>query len=283
LRLIPLDPSLPKLRMRGYSIRNVLKWFREQDIDYSKYRADFVPHPKTHLWSSIFIVNSKGVFGEVIRGGHQQLTQGFYEGKKPITFSFDFSNWKFSESNEGAEEHAREILAGIKVEDNDKKNLIKERVDGEFVGDYLQGYFESVKSEEQGLWFIDYNRILGNLYDEFLPVIDHAGSENVVSGQVASVGKVSGRVRIVADEDVEKVNLSLDEILVCDMTTPEYFNIMQQAGGVITNSGGALSHAGIVAREMGKPCIVGTDNATEVLQEGEMIELDAENGVVRRL
>lgn len=55
---------------------------------------------------------------------------------------------------------------------------------------------------------------------------------------------------------------------------------MQQACGIITNRGGVLSHAGIIARELGKPTILATGNATEVLRNGDMIELDADKGIV---
>jgi len=283
LRLIPLDSELPKLRMRGHKVRDVIKWFKEQDIDYSRYKADFVPHPETPIFSSIFVVNSKGIFGEIIRGGHHQLTQGFHDEGKPIVFSFDLDEWKFSEEDLGIKEHVEEMIVKIKVEGDEKKRLLSSEMRAQFTGDYLRGYFETVKSKEQGLWFIDYNRTLADLYEESLPVIQHAGDQGVLSGQVASTGKVSGRVRIISPEEVEGTTLNQNEILVCDVTTPDYFNIMQQAVGIVTNGGGVLSHAGIIAREMGKPCIVGTNDATEVLREGDLIELDADKGVVRKL
>jgi pyruvate,water dikinase len=66
------------------------------------------------------------------------------------------------------------------------------------------------------------------------------------------------------------------------MTTPDYFVLMQQAGGIITAGGGMLSHAAIVARELGKPCIVDAGD-TSMLNEGDMIELDADTGIVKRI
>lgn len=282
LRLIPLEANLPKLRMRGKSVRDVITWFEEQNIDPEKYRADFVPHPDDPVWSSIFIINSKGIFGELIKGGHHQLTQGFHDGANQlIAFSSDFNEWDFSKENAEAKEHVKEILNALYVSD-EKKGILKEKLKVDFNKNYLKGYFETVKSKEQGLWFVDYNRTLEKLYENLLPKINKS-EVGVISGLVASRGRVSGKVKIISDSDLEHSSIKPDEILVCEMTTPEYFNIMQKSLGIITDSGGMLSHAGIIAREMGKPCIVGTENATSVLKDGDMIELDADSGVVRKL
>ena len=56
---------------------------------------------------------------------------------------------------------------------------------------------------------------------------------------------------------------------------------MKKAGAFVTNEGGITCHAAIVAREMKKPCIIGTKIATKVLKDGDLVEVDAENGVVR--
>lgn len=67
------------------------------------------------------------------------------------------------------------------------------------------------------------------------------------------------------------------------MTSPEYVPAMKRSGAVITDEGGLLSHAAIVARELGKPCIVGTKIATKVLKDGDLVEVDANKGVVRKV
>jgi pyruvate,water dikinase len=64
------------------------------------------------------------------------------------------------------------------------------------------------------------------------------------------------------------------------MTTPDMVPAMQRAGAIITNEGGMTCHAAIVSREMGTPCIVGTEHATEVLKEGEMVTVHASRGIV---
>lgn len=283
LRLIPLDPALPKLRMRGFTIRDVVNgWFKEQAIDPAKYRADFVPHPSDHLWSTIFIVNEHGIFGEIIEGSHQQLTQGFYSDAHPISFVYDFSAWTLSEPNDAAEKHLQEIIAHLRVSDPEKQRLLKEKLQATFAHDYLCGYFESVTSTDFGIWFIDYNRILGKNFSIGAVSTTTANNE-IIKGYVGSPGIARGQVRIISEDMIGNVTLNPDEVLVCDMTTPAYVPLMQGAVAIITDRGGILCHAAIVARELGKPCVVGTKNATKILQDGNMVEVDAERGIVKKI
>lgn len=282
LRLIPKEEGLPKLRMRGHKVKDVMKWFKEQNVDSGKYKADFVPHLENYLWSSIFVVNSRGIFGEVIRGGHHQLTQGFHDAGKPIAFTYDFADLRLSSENNDARKHISEIISRIKVEDVAKRMEILHKLNGKFNNDYLLGYFETVKSAEKGLWFVDYNQTLAELYDGFFPVFG-LDSEALLEGRGASLGKARGKARVIEAGDIGKSDILSDEILVCNMTSPDYFTLMQKCAGIITDGGGILSHAAIVARELGKPCIVGTEKATQVLKNGDFIEVDADNGIVRRL
>ena len=70
------------------------------------------------------------------------------------------------------------------------------------------------------------------------------------------------------------------EILVSPMTIPDFLPAMKKAAAFVTDEGGILCHAAIVAREMKKPCIVGTKFATQVLEDGDYIEVDANRGIV---
>ena len=65
------------------------------------------------------------------------------------------------------------------------------------------------------------------------------------------------------------------------MTTPDYLPLMKQAAAIVTDAGGVLSHAAIVARELGKPCITATGSATQLLREGQLVDVDADLGEVR--
>ncbi len=73
------------------------------------------------------------------------------------------------------------------------------------------------------------------------------------------------------------------DILVANTTHPNYLPAMHKAAAFVTNEGGMISHAAIVAREMKKPCIVGTGNATKVLLDGDTVEVNATLGIVKIL
>jgi phosphoenolpyruvate synthase/pyruvate phosphate dikinase len=108
------------------------------------------------------------------------------------------------------------------------------------------------------------------------------GEVSELKGQVAYKGTVTGTVKIVknvrAMEHVKK-----DDILVSPMTTPDFLPAMKLAAAFVTDEGGMMCHGAIVAREMKKPCIIGTKFATQILHDGDLVEVDANNGVVRIL
>lgn len=107
------------------------------------------------------------------------------------------------------------------------------------------------------------------------------GKTNIkeIKGQIAFKGIVKGTVRIIFDPYKYKI-FSKGDILVTGMTRPEYLQLMQKSGAFVTDAGGLLSHAAIVARELKKPCIIGTKIATKVLKDGDLVEVDAEKGIV---
>ncbi len=103
-----------------------------------------------------------------------------------------------------------------------------------------------------------------------------------IRGKTANWGKVQGRVKIIIDrKDFE--TFEEGDILVAGMTRPEHVPLMKKAAAIVTNEGGITCHAAIVSRELGKPCIIGTKVATEVLKSGDLVEVDANHGIVRKL
>ncbi|MFP5354629.1 MAG: PEP-utilizing enzyme [Gemmatimonadota bacterium] len=101
-----------------------------------------------------------------------------------------------------------------------------------------------------------------------------------LEGNCAYPGIVRGRVRIVTTTEQADALLK-GEILVSDMTTPELTTACSRAAAIVTDRGGILCHAALVAREMRIPTVLGTEHATSVLQDGDLIEVDAERGIVR--
>ncbi len=72
-------------------------------------------------------------------------------------------------------------------------------------------------------------------------------------------------------------------ILVSHSTNPNILSAMIKASAIITNAGGLTCHAAIVAREFKIPCVIGTKIATKVLKDGDMVEVDAQRGIVRKI
>ncbi|MBX0286175.1 phosphoenolpyruvate synthase [Halomicroarcula sp. F28] len=100
-----------------------------------------------------------------------------------------------------------------------------------------------------------------------------------LSGIGSSPGKVSGTVRIVDKLDnLDKVEQG--DIIVTEMTTPDMVPAMKRAAGIVTDQGGMTSHAAIVSRELGVPAVVGTDDATERLRDGQTVTINGEMGTV---
>ena len=152
-----------------------------------------------------------------------------------------------------SEDELRQRVSGVVVVDGDK----------EYFSSLLQFSEDYPKYEFEGL------RTVVDLVDEFL-------------GWVAQRGRVKGIVRIVKNKrNVERVHVG--DIIVSPMTTPDFLPAMKKASAFITDEGGITCHAAIVARELKKPCIIGTKIATQVLKDGDLVEVDADNGVVRVL
>ncbi len=101
-----------------------------------------------------------------------------------------------------------------------------------------------------------------------------------LAGVPAYPGRVRGRAKIfLIPENFSKMNTG--DILVTTMTTPDFVPLMKRAGGIVTDVGGLLSHAAIVSRELGKPCVIATKAATKIFKDNDLIEVDAEKGIVR--
>ncbi|MEK6939655.1 MAG: phosphoenolpyruvate synthase [Nanoarchaeota archaeon] len=109
-------------------------------------------------------------------------------------------------------------------------------------------------------------------------VADETG-KMLLKGETASAGVYTGPVKIVGDPS-QLNRVQKGDVLVTTMTTPDMVPAMQRAGAIVTNEGGMTCHAAIVSREMGRPCIVGTQHATDMLKDGEVITVHATRGIV---
>ncbi|GEM_PF-2153678 len=103
-----------------------------------------------------------------------------------------------------------------------------------------------------------------------------------VRGQIGATGLAQGSVVIIyTKHDLRKVYQGA--IMVSVTTNPDYVPAMKMCKAFVTDEGGITSHAAIVAREMNKPCIVGAKIASRILKDGDLVEVDANQGVVRKI
>jgi len=102
--------------------------------------------------------------------------------------------------------------------------------------------------------------------------------ESVLIGEPISPGVITGQVKVLHQPDEKPVLPG--EILVARATDPGWTPLFLNAAGIVLEVGGTLQHGALVAREYGKPCIAGIENATEVFKDGQMVELDGASGVI---
>ena len=138
-----------------------------------------------------------------------------------------------------------------------------------------KNYNHSVLFEEEAKQFLEENNV------KLLPP-----DLDFLKGNTAYPGKVIGKVKLIDEsESLEKqmANMKEGDILVAWQTKPNMLPAILKAGAIVTNEGGITSHAAIVAREFKKPCVMMTRWATDFLKDGDLVEVDADNGIVRKI
>jgi phosphohistidine swiveling domain-containing protein len=130
------------------------------------------------------------------------------------------------------------------------------------------------------VFFIEEPEDIEILRQVMLPKANEADTE--IRGQVGNKGKYTGPARIIMNtHDFSKMQSG--DVLVSTMTTPDFLVLMHKAGAIVTDIGGMLCHAAIVSREINKPCVIGTKFATQILKDGDMVEVDADKGIIRKI
>ncbi|ORW88962.1 PEP/pyruvate-binding domain-containing protein [Mycolicibacter terrae] len=108
------------------------------------------------------------------------------------------------------------------------------------------------------------------------------GVPSIITGVGASPGRARGRARVVT-EPASAVVLGADEVLIAHTTDPSWVMTFMTVAGMAIDVGGTLSHAAIIARELGIPCVIGTGNGTRAIPDGALVEIDGSQGTVRIL
>ncbi len=123
--------------------------------------------------------------------------------------------------------------------------------------------------------------LIGKEYQTLVSTLVKSNTKEL-KGTVAYQGLAKGIARIVLDPYKVKV-FNKGDVLITGMTRPEFLPLMKKASAFVTDAGGMLSHAAIVARELKKPCILATESATKIFKDGDMVEVDANKGIVRKV
>jgi phosphoenolpyruvate synthase/pyruvate phosphate dikinase len=100
-------------------------------------------------------------------------------------------------------------------------------------------------------------------------------------GTSVSHGIISARAKVCTGVVEATRKIKSGDVLVCAMTTPDWVPYMKKASAIVTDEGGVTCHAAIISRELKKPCIVGTKIATSVLKDGDLVEVNADKGIVK--
>lgn len=130
----------------------------------------------------------------------------------------------------------------------------------------------SLYISENGWTFVDVPK-------EILALSAESGKGKIAKGLCAYPGKIAGSARIVRTvEDIKSFRNG--EVLIATMTTVDFLEAMKRACAIVTDDGGVICHAAIVSREMKKPCIVGSRSATNTFKDGDVVFVDADNGIV---
>lgn len=153
---------------------------------------------------------------------------------------------------------------------------------------------EKIKKRKDAYAFLILNGNMiiyeGKKAKEFISSFIFEESKNLIKGVPANPGKVRAKAKVMkyGADTFDKVSqlikeMDVGDILVAETTSPEIMPACKKASAILTNQGGLLSHAAIVSRELNIPCIVGLGNITHLVKDGDLLEVDANNGTVKIL
>ncbi len=137
---------------------------------------------------------------------------------------------------------------------------------------------------EGGKMYMVQSRPVTTLGDSAVETTEEGAADNtkhevIIKGQAASTGMASGPVKIIhSPSEIDLIKEG--DVLVTEMTTPDFVPAMKRAAGIVTDAGGRTCHAAIVSRELGIPCVVGTGDATTKLKDGQVVTVDGKGGSV---
>ena len=243
----------------------------------------FTLEPVTSDQTKIIIEAVFGL-GETIVGG--EVTPDLYiidkKGLKISNKQVGTQDWKLIKNPKRDGDKAN-IQASVPASSRSKQKITdKDMLQLAKLGKQLEEHYKFPQdiewAKENNELFIVQTRPVTTI-KEVAEVAPEIKAPTLLTGVSASPGMASGPVKVVPEaSQIDKV--SRGDILVAPMTTPDFVPAMKRAVAIVTDRGGRTSHAAIVSRELGIPCIVGSGEATHKLQDGQIITVDGSRGKV---
>lgn len=243
-----------------------LEEFEKQKKRAIKYRNDLFKDKRlNHLNKLSLIIQSQAAERLLIKTSLMSID---YVAKDLLKFISNLS--KLS---------VRHLVESYTLEDVKSLVLRNKALNLKEVNDRRAGYIYAVKSLKKIFLSGIKAKVLINEFTKNIFKED-------IKGFVAYKGLIKGRVKIINAKDAKTlsesiVNFRKGDVLVTTMTQPNIISIINKASAIVTDQGGIISHAAIISREMKIPCVVGTKVATQVLRNGDLVEVDANKGIVR--
>ena len=159
--------------------------------------------------------------------------------------------------------------------------LNNEKIDLTEVNKRNDGFVAVKKGEE---WIFHTGKRSQKIIKKVKPIINYKVSS--LNGSIANTGKITGKVKVLKNaSEKEELNIKISKmrkgnVLVTEMTRPNLISTCKKASAIITDEGGINCHASIISRELNIPCIIGTKIATQVLHDEDLVEVDADIGLI---
>ena len=208
------------------------------------------------------------------------------EGLKIVDKKIVQQEWKLVRNSRGGKDLEK---ANIRVAIPDEKQALQKLSDKDIValakiGKQLEDRYsfpQDIEWAKDGdSLFIVQTRPVTTIREKAtqLQILDKT-KKPLLTGSPASPGVAYGPTRIIQNPS-EIGKILVGDVLVSEMTTPDFVPAMKRAAAIVTDRGGRTCHAAIVSRELGVPCVVGTENATRVMRTGNVVTVDGSEGKV---
>ncbi|MBW2967138.1 hypothetical protein KY362_01490 [Candidatus Woesearchaeota archaeon] len=215
-----------------------------------------------------------------------QETVKLFEAVADAGYLLDYKKERFTLSHyhmrHWIEEAAKRLNISIRqlrymTMDEVKAALVNNRIDTAELDERYN--YCVVIVDENGAEFY-YKDEAKEMFRLFQPTVD--GDKTEIQGTCAQAGTVRGYARVMLSSR-DQSKMQDGEVLITTMTTPDFVPAMKKAKAIITDEGGITCHAAIVSRELGTPCVVGTKIATRFFRTGDLVEIHAASGIVRKM